>query len=81
MLAPTLLIVGGADRVVLGLNESAAEQIAGPVELAVVPGAGHLFEETGAMSLVCSRTVDWFREKLPDPRRQQPDAAAFPSAI
>ena len=75
VLAPTLLIVGGADRVVLGLNENAAEQIAGPVELAVVPGAGHLFEETGALALVARYAIEWFEARLapkPDGARLQP---------
>jgi putative phosphoribosyl transferase len=64
VLAPTLLIVGGADQVVLGLNESAAERISAPVEVAVIPGAGHLFEETGALALVSEQAIGWFRSKL-----------------
>ncbi len=75
VLAPTLLIVGGADKVVLGLNESAAELIAGPVELAVVPGAGHLFGETGALALVARYAIEWFEARLapkPDGARLQP---------
>jgi hypothetical protein len=46
---PTLLIVGERDRLVLDLNLAARERLAGPTELAVVPGASHLFEEPGAL--------------------------------
>ena len=50
--APTLLIVGGADPVVLDLNREARLELGGASELAVVPGAGHLFEEPGALDEV-----------------------------
>src|SRR5581483_7253497 len=43
--APTLLIVGGADRPVIGLNEQALEQLTAEKQLVIVPGATHLFEE------------------------------------
>jgi len=55
--APTLLIVGGDDPEVRRLNEQAAARLAGPVDLAVVPGAGHLFEEPGALDAVIELTV------------------------
>ncbi len=55
--APTPLIVGGDDRVVLGLNEEAAARLPGEVEIAVVPGAGHLVEEPGAPDAVVELTV------------------------
>ena len=47
--APTLLVVGGLDQVVLGLNRQAAERLACQHEVVVVPGATHLFEEPGAL--------------------------------
>lgn len=58
--APTLLIVGGADREVLTLNERAAARLRCRHELAVVPGAGHLFEEPGALERVSELAAEWF---------------------
>jgi putative phosphoribosyl transferase len=59
--APTLLIVGGADPVVLALNEEAMRRMrSGPVELVVVPGATHLFEEPGTLEQVARLARDWF---------------------
>ena len=62
---PTLLIVGGDDREVLKLNRAAAAQLRGPTELAVVPGATHLFEEPGALERVSELAVGWFERYLP----------------
>jgi putative phosphoribosyl transferase len=62
--APTLLIVGGADPVVLELNQKALSQMHCEKALKVVPGAGHLFEETGALQKVAALARDWFVEKL-----------------
>ncbi|MGH2694151.1 MAG: dienelactone hydrolase family protein [Actinomycetota bacterium] len=62
--APTLLIVGGADRTVLELNREALEMLAGERDLEVVPGASHLFEEPGALEHVASSARDWFVEHL-----------------
>lgn len=61
---PTLLIVGGADRVVLDLNEAAAAQLTCPHELAIVPGATHLFEEPGALERVAELATAWFTEQF-----------------
>ena len=58
--APTLLIVGGQDPIVLELNRQARAQIAGPTELVVIPGATHLFEEPGTLEAVAERARDWF---------------------
>jgi putative phosphoribosyl transferase len=58
--APTLLIVGGADRVVLDLNQAAAAQLTCQHELEVVPGATHLFEEPGALQKVAGLANAWF---------------------
>lgn len=60
--APTLLIVGGDDTVVLGLNRLAAARLGAPHRLAVIPGATHLFEEAGALEEVASLAVGWFRQ-------------------
>lgn len=61
---PTLLIVGGEDRQVLELNHAAQTRLGGPSELAVVPGATHLFEEPGALEQVSSLAIDWFAHRL-----------------
>ncbi|MBI3980093.1 MAG: dienelactone hydrolase family protein [Chloroflexi bacterium] len=62
--APTLLIVGGRDEVVLELNRQALTQLPPPRELVVVPGATHLFEEPGALEQVAELARSWFRHYL-----------------
>ena len=62
--APTLLIVGGLDLEVLALNRAALALMAGPKRLEVVPGATHLFEETGALEVVGQLAGDWFEHYL-----------------
>ncbi len=64
VLAPTLLIVGGADRGVLAFNEQALTALTGPKHLEVIPDAGHLFEEPGALGKVAELAVRWFVENL-----------------
>ena len=56
--APTLLIVGGHDHPVIGMNEDAMQRMSAPVELEIVPGATHLFEEPGALERVAEHTID-----------------------
>lgn len=56
---PTILIVGGADAPVLELNEEARARIPGEVEMEVVPGATHLFEEPGALDKVAATATRW----------------------
>jgi putative phosphoribosyl transferase len=65
--APTLLIVGGNDEPVTALNVYAYRKLRAPKELAVIPGATHLFEEPGALDEVARRAADWFRRYLPTP--------------
>ncbi|MGW4645794.1 dienelactone hydrolase family protein [Kitasatospora sp. NPDC004289] len=60
--APVLMIVGGRDGTVLALNREAAARITAPHRIAVVPGAGHLFEELGSLEQVAALTAAWFRE-------------------
>jgi putative phosphoribosyl transferase len=60
VVAPTLLLVGGADTEVLALNRAAAARLGGPQRLEVVPGASHLFEEPGALEAVADAAADWF---------------------
>lgn len=63
--APTLLIVGGDDRVVLDLNRRAAREMPGAeVRIEVVPGASHLFEEPGTLERVALLASDWFQRLL-----------------
>jgi dienelactone hydrolase len=62
--APTLLIVGGADPVVLELNEQAFELLQTEKQLVVIPGATHLFEEPGALQEVARLAADWFTKHL-----------------
>lgn len=62
--APTLLVVGGEDRAVLGLNEDAMRRLGGPARVHVLPGATHLFEEPGALDEVAALAADWFRRRL-----------------
>ena len=63
--APTLLIVGGADEIVLDLNRLAFEHLEVEKALEVVPGAGHLFEEPGALEQVAALAASWFATHLP----------------
>jgi len=62
--APTLLIVGGEDAVVVDANRQAQEQMRCEVQLEIVPGAGHLFEEPGALDRVAALAADWFSRHL-----------------
>jgi putative phosphoribosyl transferase len=58
--APTLLIVGSLDRLVLELNQQALEQLPAEKQLVVVTGATHLFEEPGALEEVARLATEWF---------------------
>ena len=60
VIAPTLLIVGGADGVVIDLNRQAFDALRCEKALEIVPGAGHLFEEPGTLEQVCSLATAWF---------------------
>jgi putative phosphoribosyl transferase len=62
--APTLLIVGGHDYVVIELNQQAYERIKGEKELKIIPGATHLFEEPGALEQAARAAADWFKAHL-----------------
>lgn len=67
--APTLLIVGGADTEVLGLNRAALASLSCTKELAVVPGATHLFEEPGAIDEVSRLAREWLLRFVPTDER------------
>ena len=62
--APTLLIIGGRDELVFELNRGARRRVRAPCEVAVVPGATHLFEEPGALERVSRLAGDWFERHL-----------------
>jgi putative phosphoribosyl transferase len=62
--APTLLIVGSRDEVVLQLNQQAYDRMRSERHLEVVPGASHLFEEPGALDEVARLAGDWFAAHL-----------------
>lgn len=63
--APSLLIVGSADTQVLELNRAARAAIGANAELAIVPGATHLFEEPGTLERAAALASDWFQTHLP----------------
>jgi pimeloyl-ACP methyl ester carboxylesterase len=65
--APTLLIVGSRDPQVIGLNETAAARMTCEREVAIVPGATHLFEERGTLGSVARLAVGWFERYLAPP--------------
>ena len=60
--APTLLIVGGSDEPVIGMNEEAQGQMKAETRLEIIPGATHLFEEPGALQQVASLARRWFEK-------------------
>jgi putative phosphoribosyl transferase len=62
--APTLLIVGGNDPIVIELNERARSQMTATVELQIIPGASHLFEEPGTLEQVANLARNWFAREL-----------------
>ncbi len=68
--APTLLIVGGNDEVVIGMNQKAYAKLTCEKQLKIVPGATHLFEEPGTLEQVAQLASTWFKNKL------QPRASA-----
>lgn len=62
--SPTLLIVGGFDDVVIGLNEQAFRLLRCPKKLVIIPGATHLFEEPGTLEQVAEHAARWFEHHL-----------------
>ncbi len=67
VVAPTLLIVGGADSVVIQLNQEALLRLRSPKSLEIVPGATHLFSEPGALNQVAELAGGWFTRYLGAP--------------
>jgi pimeloyl-ACP methyl ester carboxylesterase len=64
VVAPTLLIVGGNDAPVIDMNRTAMHRMHAPVQLEIVPGATHLFEEPGTLERVATLAVRWCRLHL-----------------
>jgi len=62
--APTLLIVGGLDHVVIQLNQKAYDQLKAEKQLVIIPGATHLFEEPGTLEEVARLAAQWFKRYL-----------------
>jgi pimeloyl-ACP methyl ester carboxylesterase len=71
--APTLLIVGGRDRPVIGMNRQAEACLTCEHRLEIVPGATHLFEEPGTLDHVAQLARDWFLKHV-QPRAESPGA-------
>jgi dienelactone hydrolase len=65
--SPVLMIVGGRDTPVIGMNEDAAEKLTIEHQIEIVPGATHLFEEPGALKKVAELARDWFNKQLGGP--------------
>lgn len=61
----TLLIVGGSDPSVCQLNRWALRRLNGEKELAIIPGANHLFEEAGTLEAMCKLASRWFDDHMP----------------
>lgn len=83
ILAPTLLIVGRNDVSVIALNKSALKQLlnASTKHLAVVPDAGHLFEEPGRMEIVAKLATEWFESHLLDNGKKFENRYKEPSGL
>jgi len=64
LIAPTMLIVGGMDDVVIELNRKAYGMMKAEKELVIVPGATHLFEEPGTLEEVARLAAEWFKKHL-----------------
>jgi dienelactone hydrolase len=70
--APTLLIVGGNDDIVIELNAQARDKMCCEVKLEIIPSATHLFEETGALEKVAQLASQWFLRQLA-PKLRSPE--------
>lgn len=73
--APTLLIVGGNDDLVIELNRHALAKLQCAKEMVIIPGASHLFEEPGKLEEVARVAAAWFADHFVQPAQSQPHAA------
>lgn len=78
--SPTLLIVGSLDTDVIELNRLAMAKMTAPVDLVIVPGATHLFEETGTLEEVALLAADFFRQHLSGRNPQPVNPSARPGS-
>lgn len=62
--SPTLLIVGGDDTAVIGMNQEALDALTAEKTMEIVPGATHLFEEPGTLEKVAALATEWFKRYL-----------------
>ena len=62
--APTLLIVGGEDIPVIGMNKMAFDELQSVKEMKIIPGATHLFEEPGKLLEVADLAIAWYKKYL-----------------
>ena len=62
--APTLLIVGNNDDIVIKINRETMKQLNTEKKLTIVSGASHLFEESGKLEAVAELAAEWFKEHL-----------------
>jgi len=76
--APTLLIVGGEDRDVITLNEAARQRMSCETSLVIVPGASHLFEESGTLDQALDAAASWFESHLREAKRPPAESFAQP---
>lgn len=65
--SPTLLIVGGSDPEVIEINKQAAELMSAKIKISIVPGATHLFEESGTLRIASLQAADWYIQHLGNP--------------
>jgi putative phosphoribosyl transferase len=77
--APTLLIVGGDDTIVVELNRQALGQLHSEKRMVIVPGATHLFEEAGALEMVARLALEWFDRYLAPADAREERARGGPS--
>ncbi len=63
--APTLLLIGGQDEGIFDFNRESFKRLKCEKGIRIIPGAGHLFEEPGALESVSALTVDWLLEHAP----------------
>jgi putative phosphoribosyl transferase len=67
MTVPTLLLVGGEDHPVIEMNRHAYRLLPGPKQLTIIPGATHLFEESGTLEQAAAEALRWFQRYLTGP--------------
>jgi putative phosphoribosyl transferase len=74
--APTLLLVGGDDTPVIGMNKEALDLLRAEKRLEIIVGATHLFEEPGALERVAELACNWFLDHLPSHEAPDPGSAS-----